>query len=454
MQKEYDIAILGSGPGGYVAANFAGEQGLTVALIEKEERLGGVCLHEGCIPTKFFLHQSKIYSHFVHSKDYGIDIDNLRFDFKYVYEKKKQVILKLASQIDFLMQKNHVDVYRGKGRLILKNEIEINESLKIQARHIIIATGSSPKSLPIIKGNKVLTSREALLLKDVPKSILIIGAGSIGCEFATMYNNYGSKVTLIEALPRIVPTCDEDISTILTRSFQKRGIDIFTEVTINEYKENNNKVFLNFYDKKKEKKEIEADFIIVSIGRSSNIKDIGIEDIGIKIKNNYIEVNEFNQTNIQNIYAIGDVLHTPQLAHVASHQGIIAINHILSKNPKPINYDNIPFCIYSEPEIAYVGLTEKMAHDRGLPIVIQKMQSKFLGKAIALGISDGLIKMIINNETKKILGVHILGESATELISECVALLGKQCEINELVNIIHPHPTLAEAIWETARIFK
>jgi dihydrolipoamide dehydrogenase len=454
MQKEYDIAILGSGPGGYVAASFAGEHGLVVALIEKEERLGGVCLHEGCIPTKFFLHQSKIYTHFIHSKDYGIDIDNLRFDFKQVYEKKKQVITKLASQIDFLMKKNHVDVYHGKGSFVSKNEIEINGSHKITAKNIMIATGSFPKSLPIIKGNRVLTSRETLLLEDVPKSIIIIGGGSIGCEFATMYNNYGSKVTLLEALPRIVPTCDEDISSILTRSFQKKGINIFTEISINEYRENNDKVFLNFYDKNKEKKEIEADFVLVSIGRQANIKDIGIENIGIKIKNNNIEVNEFNQTNIQNIYAIGDVLHTPQLAHVASHQGIIAVNNILSKKPKPINYDNIPFCIYSEPEIAYVGLTEKLARDRGLPISIQKMQSKFLGKAVSLGANDGFIKMIINNETKKILGVHILGESATELISECVSLLEKQCEINELVNIIHPHPTLAEAIWETARIFK
>lgn len=433
MENKFDVCILGSGPGGYVAAIYAAKSGLNVCLVEKDKELGGTCLNRGCIPTKSLLYQSGIYQKMKKSENYGVSCSDLKLDFAKVQENKNRIVKKIGKGIEFLMNKNKVVVYKGFGKLNGKDKV-IVEGEEIVADNIIIATGSSPKMLPNINKAKCITSDEALSLEKLPESITIIGAGAIGIEFAEIFYNYGVRVTVFEALPRILPFCDQEISAEFSKILKRRGIDVFVNV-------------------KDAAKEIKSELTLVSIGRKPALENLGLDESGIEKEKGFVKVNEKYQTSVPNIYAIGDIVNTPQLAHLASHEGMLAIDHICKKNSHKINYDFVPNCIYTEPEIAVVGKTEKEAIKAGYNVKTSKVPLASIGKASVLGAREGFVKIVSEENNNKILGIHVMAPHATELIGEAVSLLNFDVPMEELNKIIHPHPTLSELYGEAGLAF-
>lgn len=452
-ERNVDIAIIGGGPGGYVAAIRAAQLGFSTAVIERD-KLGGICLNWGCIPTKALLKNAEIYTHFKHAAEWGIQYDNLQFDFPKIIKRSRDVALRNSKGVEYLFKKNAIEYIAGFGKLAGKNRIEVGLPDKttqvINAKHIIIATGARPKSLPGVKidGKYIISSTEAMTLPALPKSMIIIGAGAIGIEFAYFYNAFGTSVTLVEMMPSILPVEDREISKLLESSFRKAGITIHTETKVE--KVSVSKGVDVTVRGKDGKKNLHADIALMAIGVQGNVEDMGLEELGVKLEKGAIAVGDFGSTGVDGIYAIGDVAGPPWLAHVASREGIVCVEHIAGKHPRPIDYGNIPGCTYCQPQVASIGLTEEAAVAEGYELKIGRFPFSASGKARAIGETEGLVKLIFDAKYGELLGAHILGAEATEMIAELGVARTLETTAAGIAGTIHAHPTLSEAIMEAA----
>ena len=455
---DFDIIVLGSGPGGYVAAIRASQLGLKTAIIEKEN-LGGICLNWGCIPTKALLKSAQVYEYIKHANDFGINIEKADPDFQNIIKRSRNVADNMSKGINFLMKKNKISVIYGTGTLTDKNKIEVidtNQKKQIYTgKNIIIATGARSRELPNIKqdGKHIIGYRQAMNLKNKPESIIIVGSGAIGVEFAYFYNAIGTKVTIIEYQSNIVPNEDKDVSKELHKIFKKNGIEILTETAVEKAYVKDNSVHVEISTK--DKKEIlTATKVLSAVGIVANIENIGLEALKITTDNGKIAVNEYYETNLANHFAIGDVVSGPALAHVASAEGIICVEKIAGHKPEPLNYDNIPGCTYCYPEIASVGMTETKAIQNGYEIKVGKFPFSASGKASAAGKKEGFVKMIYDAKYGELLGAHMIGFNVTEMIAEIVAARKLETTGYEILKTVHPHPTMSEPVMEaTAAAF-
>lgn len=450
----YDLIIIGSGPGGYVAAIRASQLGLKTAVVERSE-LGGICLNWGCIPTKSLLKSAQVLEYSKHASDYGIIVNEAYADFSKVVARSRSVAEGMSKGVQFLLKKNKVEIIAGAGKLTGNQTVQITSSdgniQTITSPNIILATGARSRQLPNIiqDGKKIIGYREALTLPQLPKSMVVVGSGAIGSEFAYFYNAMGCKVTLVEYLPNIVPLEDEEVSKQLARSFKKIGIDILTEATVTGVQIEGDLCKVQI-ESKKGIETIDADIVLSAVGITPNLENIGIEELGIELEKSKIKVDGYYRTNISGIYAIGDIVHGQALAHVASAEGIICVENIAGKNPKPLNYKNIPGCIYTTPEVASVGMTEKEALEKGFEIKIGKFPFTASGKASAAGNKDGFIKLIFDAKFGELLGAHMIGLNVTEMIGEMVVARTLETTGHEIIKSVHPHPTMSEAIMEAA----
>ncbi len=452
---KHDLLVIGSGPGGYVAAIRASQLGIKTGIIEKAE-LGGVCLNWGCIPTKSLLKSAQVYEYFKHGEDYGISkTGTIKPDFSKMIERSRKVAESMSNGVQFLLKKNKIGHIPGHGKLINNKTIEVTDKNgkkeNISADNIILATGARSKELPNLKqdGNKIIGYREALSLKKQPESMLVIGSGAIGSEFAHFYNAIGTKVILVELLPNVVPLEDEDVSKQLERSFKKAGITVFTNSSVESVNTSGNKCKVKI-NTGKSVETYETEIVLSAVGITPNLENIGIESLGIQIENGKLKVDDFYRTNINGIYAIGDIVHGPALAHVASSEGIVCVEKIAGKDPEPVDYNNVPACTYTIPEIASVGYNEKAAKEAGYDIKIGKFPYSASGKANATGHKDGFIKLIFDSKYGELLGGHMIGDNVTEMIAEIVVARKLETTGNEIIKSIHPHPTMSEAIMEAA----
>ena len=444
---KYDLIIIGSGPGGYVTAIRASQLGFKTALVEKES-LGGICLNWGCIPTKALLKSAQVFEYLNHANDYGLTIKGFSSDFKAIISRSRNIAEGMSKGVKFLMKKNKIDVINGYGKIKPDKIVDV-DGIEYQADHIVIATGARSRILPTIPqdGKKIFGYREAMNLPKQPKKLIIVGSGAIGVEFAYFYNSLGTKVTIVEYLPNLVPLEDHEISKELEKSFKKRGINVMTssEVTSISTKGKGVKAVIKT---SKGEETLEADTLLSATGVKSNIEDIGLEKVGIAVDQDKILVNSYYQTNIPGYYAIGDIVPGPALAHVASAEGILCVEKIAGHDVTPIDYGNIPGCTYCSPEISSVGLTEKQAIDQGFDVKIGKFPFSASGKASASGHKDGFVKVIFDSKYGQWLGCHMIGAGVTDLIAEVV--LGRKLETtgHDVLKTIHPHPTMSEAIME------
>ncbi|HEY7750988.1 MAG TPA: dihydrolipoyl dehydrogenase [Ignavibacteriaceae bacterium] len=457
MPKHYEIAVLGGGPGGYVAAIRAGQLGFKTVVIDKEP-LGGICLNWGCIPTKSLLKNAEIYDLIHnHGNDFGISANGLSFDFTRIIKRSREISEKISKNVEILVKKNKVDRIKGFGKFSSSNSLDIfdeqNKKIEtITANHIIIATGARPRILPSILVDKknIITSTEAMILSELPKDLIVIGAGAIGIEFAYFYAVLGTKVTVVEMMENILPIEDAEVSKTLEKNFKKRGIEIFTKATV-EKAEVKGKLVKVTILVNGEKKELSAEKVLSAIGVTGNIEGFGLEKLGVEIFKNHIKVDkETYQTNIKGIYAIGDVIGPPWLAHVASAEGIHCVEKIKGLHTVPVNYDNIPGCTYCQPQVASVGLTEAKAKELGYEIKIGKFPFMASGKAFAVGEREGFVKLIIDAKYGEILGGHIIGNEATELIAEVALARSLEATAESIIKTVHAHPTLSESVMEAA----
>ena len=450
----YDVIVIGSGPGGYPAAIRASQLGLKVAVIEKES-LGGVCLNWGCIPTKALIKSAQVYDYVKHSADYGITTTGVNHDFGAVVKRSRGVADKMSKGVQFLMKKNKIDVIMGYGKVHSKGKVEVKAAdgttQVIDTKYIVLATGGRSRELPNLKqdGKKVMGYREAMVMEQQPKSMIIVGSGAIGVEFAYVYNSMGTKVTIVEFAPRIVPVEDEDISKELAKIYKKLGIEIYTSSSVEKVDISGSGCVSTVKTPTGEIK-IETDVVLSAAGIVANIENIGLEDVGIATDRGKILVNGFAETNIPGYYAIGDVTPGQALAHVASAEGIICVEKIAGHHPEPLDYNNIPGCTYCSPEIASVGYTEKAAKDAGIDIKIGKFPFSASGKASAAGAKDGFVKLIFDAKYGELLGAHMIGANVTEMIAEIVAIRKLETTGEELIKTVHPHPTMSEAVMEAA----
>lgn len=444
---KYDLIIIGSGPGGYVTAIRASQLGFKTALVEKES-LGGICLNWGCIPTKALLKSAQVFEYLNHANDYGLNIKGFSSDFKAIISRSRNIAEGMSKGVKFLMKKNKIDVINGYGKIRPDKVVDV-DGIEYQADHIVIATGARSRILPTIPqdGKKIFGYREAMNLPKQPKKLIIVGSGAIGVEFAYFYNSLGTKVTIVEYLPNLVPLEDHEISKELEKSFKKRGINVMTssEVTSISTKGKGVKAVIKT---SKGEETLEADTLLSATGVKSNIEDIGLEKVGIAVDKDKILVNSYYQTNIPGYYAIGDIVPGPALAHVASAEGILCVEKIAGHDVTPIDYGNIPGCTYCSPEISSVGLTEKQAIDKGFDVKIGKFPFSASGKASASGHKEGFVKVIFDSKYGEWLGCHMIGAGVTDLIAE--AVLGRKLETtgHDVLKTIHPHPTMSEAIME------
>ncbi len=451
----YDVVILGSGPGGYVAAIRASQLGLKVAVVEREN-LGGICLNWGCIPTKSLLKSANVFEYMQHAADYGISIKGTASaDFTKMIERSRSVADGMSKGVQFLFKKNKIDAIFGSGKLINKTTVEVTSAdgtkKQVTADNIIIATGARSKELPNLKqdGIKIIGYRQALSLPVQPESMVIVGSGAIGSEFAYFYNAIGTKVTLVEFLPNIVPLEDEEVSKTLEKSFKKAGINVMTGSSVESADTTGKKCKVNIKTPKGIEVQ-EADIVLSAVGISPNIENIGLEELGITVEKGKIKVDSYCQTNIQGVYAIGDIISTQALAHVASAEGILCAEKIAGKNPHPVNYLNIPGCTYTAPEIASVGYTEKAAREAGYELKIGRFPFTASGKASAAGAKEGFVKLIYDARYGELLGAHMIGANVTEMIGEIVVARNLETTAHEIIKSVHPHPTMSEAIMEAS----
>lgn len=451
---KYDLLVIGSGPGGYVAAIRAAQLKMKVAVVERES-LGGICLNWGCIPTKSLLKSAQVYDYFKHAEDYGIKVEGeVKPDFEKVIQRSRGVADGMSKGIQFLFKKNKIDVIEGFGKLVSSGKVEVEKDAKktmVEADHIILATGARSKELPHIKqdGKKIIGYRQAMTLPKQPKSMLVMGSGAIGSEFAAFYNSMGTEVTLVEFLPNIVPIEDEEISKQLERNFKKAKINVLTGSSV-ESVDTSGALCKIKIKTPKGMEEMEAEIVLSAVGIAPNIENIGLEALKIELENGKIKVDDYYNTNVKGIYAIGDIVHGPALAHAASAEGITCVEKIAGLNPEPIDYKNIPGCTYTNPEVASVGMTEKAAKEAGYEIKVGKFPYSASGKASAAGQKDGFVKLIFDAKYGELLGAHMIGANVTELIAEMVVSRKLETTGHELIKSIHPHPTMSEAIMEAA----
>ncbi len=452
---EYDIIVIGSGPGGYVTAIRASQLGFKTAVVEKAE-LGGICLNWGCIPTKSLLKSAQVFSYLNHAEEYGVEISGqATAQFNKMIKRSREVAGGMSKGIQFLLKKNKIDHINGFGKLVSKGQIEVTDSKgekkNYQAKTIILATGARSRELPNlpIDGKKIIGYRQALTLKEQPKSMVIVGSGAIGSEFAYFYNTIGTEVTLIEFLPNIVPLEDEEVSKTLERSFKKSKMKVMTNSSVESVDISGEKCIVSVKTSKGTE-TIETDIVLSAVGITPNLEGIGLEELGIELENGKVKTDQFYKTNIDGIYAIGDIVSGPALAHVASAEGIACVEAIAGQNPEPIDYGNIPGCTYTVPEVASVGMSEKKAKEEGYDIKVGKFPFSASGKASASGNKDGFVKLIFDAKYGELLGAHLIGLNVTEMIAELVMARKLETTGHEIIKSVHPHPTMSEAVMEAA----
>jgi len=452
--SKYDLIVIGSGPGGYVAAIRASQLGMKVGVVEKAE-LGGICLNWGCIPTKALLKSANVFEYIKHAKDYGIEVKDAKADVTGMVKRSRDVANAMSKGVQFLFKKNKIDQIVGFGKLKKDNKVEVTDEAgkktDYEAKHIIVATGGRSRELPSLKidGKKIIGYREAMILAEQPKRLLVVGSGAIGVEFAYFYNTIGTEVTVVEFLPRIVPVEDEEVSKALDRSFKKAGMKIYVNSEVTKVDTAGKSCIATVKTPDGEIK-IETDIVLSAVGIATNLEGIGLEDVGVKTDKGKVIVDDFYKTNVPGVYAIGDIVKGPALAHVASAEGIICVEKITGHNPEPLNYNNLPGCTYCSPEIASVGYTEEAAKKAGYEIKVGKFPFSASGKAKAGGNADGFVKLIFDAKYGEWLGAHFIGANVTEMIAEVVVARKLETTGHEIIKSVHPHPTMSEAIMEAA----
>jgi dihydrolipoamide dehydrogenase len=449
----YDLIVIGSGPGGYVAAIRASQLGMKTAVVEKES-VGGVCLNWGCIPTKALLKSAQVFNYVKHATDYGIKIEGeVKADFEGMIKRSRDVANGMSNGVNFLFKKNKIDVLKGFGKALPGKKVEVTADdgtkTEYEAKHIIIATGARSRELPALPqdGKKIIGYRKAMTLEQKPESMVVVGSGAIGSEFAYFYNSIGTKVTLVEFMPNIIPLEDEESSKQLARSFKKAGMTVMTSSEVTKVDTSGEKCKVTIKTKKGDEM-IEADIVLSAVGIATNVEGIGLEEVGIKTEKGKVIVDDFYKTNVEGYYAIGDIVHGPALAHMASHEGITCVEKIAGLNPQAIDYGNVPSCTYTVPEVASVGMTEKQAREAGYEIKVGKFPFSASGKASAAGSKDGFVKVIFDAKYGEWLGAHMIGDNVTEMIAEVVAARKLETTGEEIIKTIHPHPTMSEAVME------
>ena len=454
---KYDLVVIGSGPGGYVAAIRAGQLGLKTAIVEKDDKWGGTCLHVGCIPTKDLLLSADVYDYVKNAKEFGIVAKDASVDWPAIIARKTKVVTKLAKGVEYLLKKNKVEMIRGLAKIAGPGKISVTDpkgsTQEIAAKNIVLATGSEARMLPGLEadGKTLLTNKEILNLPAIPKSMVIIGAGAVGVEFASIFQRFGTKVTVLEMLPRAVPLEDEEISAELEKSLKHQGIAIQTQAKVGKVTKTATGVALEYTVADGKPQTLEAETCLVAVGRVPNTANLGLEKTRVKLERGFVKTNGFLQTDEPGIYAIGDIVaNSPLLAHVASMEGIVAVTHAAGKHAEAINHRQIPNCTYTEPEVASVGLTERLAREAGHKVKIGKFPYGAVSKAAILGVREGFVKVVSDEKYGEILGVHIIGPRATETIAEAVMAMRLEGTVDDIAHTIHAHPTLAEAVGEAA----
>ncbi|HEV2272904.1 MAG TPA: dihydrolipoyl dehydrogenase [Acidobacteriaceae bacterium] len=453
----YDIAIIGGGPAGYTAAIRAGQYGLKVALIEREEKLGGTCLHWGCIPTKSLLFNAEVYEHVQHAKDYGVEgVGKLAINWQAILDRKNGIVVKHAKGLDFLMRKNKVTTVSGTGRLTGPAKDGIHTVLvsgkggdqEIKSKNVVLATGSDARMLPGLEpDDRILTNMEILRIAQIPKSMVVIGAGAVGVEFGSIFKSFGSEITVVEYLSRLVPNEDEDVSKELARSFRKRGIETHTGAKVETVEKTKTGVKVTFTGSDGKQIVKEAEKVLVAVGRAPRTENLGLEKVNVKVERGFIRTNEWMQTDEPGIFAVGDIVAgLPQLAHVGAMAGVVVAARVAGRSARPVRRDRIPACTYCEPQIGSVGLTEAQAREKGLQVKVGKFPFSANSKASIVGSHEGFIKIVADAKYGEVLGVHILGPQATELVAEGVAALELEATVEDMMFTIHAHPTLSEAM--------
>lgn len=451
----YDLIVIGSGPGGYVAAIRGAQLGLSVAVVERAEQ-GGICLNWGCIPTKSLLKSAQVLEYAQHAESYGIKIEKAEPDFEAIIARSRGVADKMSKGIQYLFKKNNITVITGCGKLTAGKKVEVTtaegEKNTYEAKHIVLATGARSRVLPNIPqdGKRIIGYREALTLDHRPASLLVVGSGAIGSELAWFYNAMGTKVTLVEFMPTILPVEDEEVSKQVSRSFKKAGIEVLVKSTVENIDTDGELLKVNIRNKKGGIEVYEAETVLSAVGISPNIENLGLEELGIEMEKGKIKVDPYYQTNVDGVYAIGDIVSGPALAHVASAEAICCIEKIAGLQPEPIDYTNIPGCTYTSPEVASVGLSEAKALEAGYEIKTGKFPFTASGKASSAGANDGFVKLIFNAADNTLLGAHLVGANVTEMIAELVLARKKKVTASELIKTVHPHPTMSEAVMEAA----
>jgi dihydrolipoamide dehydrogenase len=454
MESQYDLAVIGSGPSGYVAAIRAAQLKLKTVLIE-EDKLGGICLNWGCIPTKALLKSAETYALLKHVEEFGIQVEKISFDFNKIIQRSRKVADLNSKGVEFLMKKNKINVIYGRAKILNRSSIEIStkegKKSSLTCKNMIIATGGRPRTIPGIEidNRTVIDYRLAMSLSKQPKSMIIIGAGAIGVEFAYFYNELGTRVTILEMLDSILPLEDREITAILSKNFRKNNIEIHTSAKVEALKNLKDGIEVTF-SKEGKKEVLSAELALMAIGIQGNVENLGLEEQGIKIEHGFISVNQWYETNVPGLYAIGDIIGPPLLAHVASHEGIICVEKIAHRSTRPLDYDSIPGCTYCQPQVASIGLSEEKAEAAGLAIKIGRFPYTASGKARAMGDREGLVKLIFNGKYGELLGAHIIGAEATELIAELSLAKSLESTAVELNRTVHAHPTLSEMIMEAA----
>ena len=448
----YDVIVIGSGPGGYVAAIKSAQLGFKTAVVEREN-LGGICLNWGCIPTKALLKSAQVFNYVSHAANYGVAAQPITPDLEAMVTRSRGVADTMSKGVQFLLKKNKVDVIVGTGKVKPGKVVEVTtaegEVTEYQANHIIIATGARSRNLPNLPqdGKKIIGYREAMTLPQLPKSMVVVGSGAIGSEFAFFYQSIGVQVTLVEFMPNIVPNEDDDVSAQISRSFRKMGMKVMTSASVEKVDIEGDVCHVTIQTKKG-LEVVDCDIVLSAVGVITNLENIGLEEVGIQVERTKIVVDDYYKTNVEGYYAIGDVVHGPALAHVASAEALVCVEKIAGENPTPVNYKNIPGCTYTTPEIASVGMTEKAAKEAGYEILIGKFPFTASGKATAAGSRDGFIKIIIDAKTDLILGAHLCGDNVTEMIAGLVTARQNGLTAKQVAGSVHPHPTLSEAIME------
>jgi dihydrolipoamide dehydrogenase len=454
--EQFDVTIIGAGPGGYVAAIRGAQLGLKVAIVEKDKRLGGTCGLRGCIPTKQLLQSAHIYEQTQHAAEFGVQATGIQLAFADVQKRKDKVVTKNSAGVSYLMKKNKVTVFGGTARLALPGKVEVagadGTNQTIETKNIVIATGSVVRPIPGFEtdGKVVVNSDHILELKEVPKSLVVMGSGAVGTEFASVYSRFGAETTLVELMPRMMPLEDEEVSKEIEKAFRKRKINVLTGTKLEKMEKTANGVKVSGKDAKGGDVTLEAEMLLVAVGRMPYLEGLGIEGTKIRVERGTVQVDEFCRTGEPNVFAIGDVIPTPWLAHLASKEGILVVEQIAGQNPQPLNLRQVPSCTYCDPEVASVGLTEAKAREEGYDVKVAKFPFSASGKARILGEEEGFVKIVADKKYDEILGAHIIGPHATEIVHECIVAMHLESTADELGRTIHAHPTVSESVMEAA----